>query len=263
MDGFLAALAIFATPGGLTVIGMIAAAIIVLWDWRFALAGLFFIQVGVTAATVTLQRLPVDWATVTLGVSALACLMLTLSAQRIRYTGSLYQSGTWLQRALILALFWLLWRVAANNITLPEFTPALVQLFAWLVLCLLTILALSENPLFTAVGLLLWLTPVQAVAAVLVGIPVVVALVGLVQIMVALACSYLVLIEQIPAEAGAPVLTDITFPADVERTQPAAASPSFGDRLGEWAGHALAALWSKARRRLRGSLPFAPPRKQP
>lgn len=260
MDGFFAALAFFATPGGLTLIGLMAAGIIVLWDWRIALGGLFAVQAGVTAATVTLQRLPTEWATVTLGVSALSCLMLLLSAQRMRYTGSLYQSGTWLQRAMILALFALLWRVGASNATLPEFAPALVQLFAWLVLCLLTILALSENPLFTAVGLLLWLAPVQAVAAVLVAIPSVVVLVGLLQIMVALACSYLVLIEQIPADAGAPVLTDITFPDELPPR--AAESPELGERLGEWAGQALAGLWNAARRRLRGTLPLIPPRKQ-
>lgn len=251
MSGFFAAFAFFGSSGGLILIGLVAAGVILLWEWRTALVGLLVIQLGVIAATVHLQRIPTEWATVIVGVSVLSGLMLAVSAQRIQYTGSLYQSGTWLQRAMILALFALIWRAAAASLQLPEFAPELVQLFAWLVFCLLTILGLSENPLFTAVALLLWLAPVQAVATVLVGVPAIVALIGLLQIMVALACSYLILVEQIPAEEGPAVLTDITFPtaagAEPARTPD---TPDLDDRIGDWVQRQTGTAWAMVRRHL-------------
>lgn len=261
MNSLFSGLSFFASPGGLTLLGVIAAAIVLLWEWRLALLGLFIIQVGVTAAAVHMQQMPAEWAIVIAGVGGLACLMLAMSAQRIDFTGTLYQSGTWLQRTMILALFGLLWRLSADSVQLPEIAPALVQLFTWLLFCLLTIMALSENPLFTGVALLMWIVPVQVVAASLVGVPMLIALIGLLQILLALACSYLVLVEQTPAENVAPVLTDISFPkASPARVRPLAETQDLEDRLTEWLGRQARAGWTSLREVLSGRI--SPPRNQ-
>ena len=237
MNTIVGWLGFFATPTGFTAIGVIVAAIIVVWDWRLALAGLVLVQLGVAEATVLQQGMPAEWGAIMVGVMALAAVILALSARRTQTHTSLYQSGTWSQRGLIVALVYASWRLLDWHMPLPEFTTGLSDLFFWLGLCVLMILGMGENPLFTALALLLWLIPAQAVVAVLLGIPALVALVGMIKLLAALACSYLILVEEAPVEE-APVITDITFPAagvgslTVERRGPIA-TPSLLDWLRE------------------------------
>ena len=212
MEAIAAWLGFLATPSGLTAIGFAAAAIVVVWEWRTALAGLCFVQLGVAVATVTHQDMPVEWGAIMVGVMGLAAMILALSARQTHTRASLYQSGTWSQRGLMLLLVYACWRLLDWHMALPEFDAELSDLFFWLGLCVLMILGMSENPLFTAVALMMWLIPAQAVTAVLLGIPALVALVGIIQLLAALACSYLILVEEAPAEE-APVITDVTFPA--------------------------------------------------
>jgi hypothetical protein len=75
---------------------------------------------------------------------------------------------------------------------------------------------MGNSPFFTAVALLLWCIPVQSVAATVVAIPSLIAVIGILELLVALACSYLILTEEHPVTARSPVLTDITFPAEGE-----------------------------------------------
>jgi hypothetical protein len=109
----------------------------------------------------------------------------------------------------------------------------------------LILMGLSDDPLFTGVAMLLWCVPAQAVVWVLLGIPALIALIGIAELAVALACSYLVLSAQQPAENKQAVLTDIAFPtqadADDGRVAPAGAAqgangmPAPGSAvLGEW-----------------------------
>lgn len=235
MDWLFQAFSFFGTPPGMNLIGTIAAMGIVLWDWRIMLATLFVVQFGVAAATVKFQQLPPEWATVMIGIMGLCCLILLLSAQHIKLRTSIAQAGSWPLRAMLVLLFYMGWRLVAVNVRLPEFDPALTELFTWLGLCVLMILGLSENPLTTAIALLLWFAPVQAVVAGLLGIPPLIALVGILQLALALACSYLVLVEQAPAENA--VLTDITFPGESGvLTIPRALepTPTFGEEAWAW-----------------------------
>ena len=208
-------LSFFGGTGGLFFIGAVAALMIILWDWRVALAGLFCVQVGVASAAVSIEQLPGDWGVVMILVMGLACLILILSAQRMTRTTSLYQAGTWPLRTLLLLLLLGTWQLADVNIPLPEVEPRLAQLFGWLTLCTLVMLGLSDNPLFTTIALLIWLIPAQVMAALIVNAPALVALIGMLTLLLALAGSYLVLVEQASAEQSAPIVTDISFPSDL------------------------------------------------
>lgn len=217
------------------IIGVATALMIVIWEWRIALLGLFVIQVGVAGAASTSGQLPADWAGVMVVITGLACLILALSAQRMTRTTTLYQSGTWQLRALLLGLAYVGWVLAEVRLPLPAVSPDLADLFVWLMLCMLVMLGLSDNPLFSTIALLMWLVPVQVVAAVIVNSPALVALIGTLSLLLALAGSYLVLVEQVSTEDAAPVVTDISFPSDLRI--PSAANFDAGDdpSLLDWA----------------------------
>jgi hypothetical protein len=165
-------------------------------------------------------------------VMGLACLILALSAQRMTRTTTLYQAGTWQMRALLLALLYVGWSLAEVRAPLPAVAPQLAELFVWLTLCMLVMLGLSDNPLFSTVALLIWLVTIQVIAAVIVNSPALVALIGMLTLLLALAGSYLVLVEQVSAEQSAPVVTDITFPSELGIPLPA--PQSFEAQESDW-----------------------------
>jgi hypothetical protein len=215
MNSIFDLLSFFGGTAGLFLIGGVTALMIILWDWRIALAGLFFVQVGVVCATVAVEQLPSEWAWTMVIVMGLACLILTLSAQRMTRTTSLYQAGTWPLRSLLLGLLYVAWNFADVVIPLPVVAPQLAELFVWLTICMLVMLGLSDNPLFSTVALLIWLIPAQVVVALIVNAPALVALIGMLTLLLALAGSYLILVEQVSVEKSALVVTDITFTGDL------------------------------------------------
>lgn len=246
MSGPLDFLTFFSTGFGLMVVGAIAAGMILFWEWRLALTGLFVVQVGVAAVSVQVEKLPAEWAGVMTAVTGLTCLILALSAQQTRRPASLYQSGTFLLRAMVLILVFAVWQAVHGAIRIPEIAAPITSLFVWLAMCVLILLALSENPLFYGVALLLWTIPVQAVVGVLLGIPALIALIGMIELVIALACSYLMLAEQLPVIEQQPVLTDIAFPDPNPRVGlPIPPAPPGMDGIDDLA----AAWWGRLRRR--------------
>ncbi len=219
MDSSLGLFGLFGTSSGLITIGIAVAMLIIIWDWRVALGGLVLVQVGVAGATVALTAAPSDRAGVMVAVMLLCALILALSAHRIGRTASMYQAGTWQLRALIVGLIFVVWRLADLHVPVPVIDPDLVELFVWLTLCVLIMLGFSVSPLFTMTALLLWLIPAETVAAVLVGAPSVMALIGFLSLLLALGGSYLILVEQAAAEESAPTVTDIAFPPELELGQ--------------------------------------------
>jgi hypothetical protein len=215
MESLFGLLSFFGGPNGPIIIGTITAAMIVVWDWRVALLGLFAVQVGVVSAAVAMSQLPSEGAGVMVVVMGLATLILALSAQQMTRTSTLYQSGTWQLRALLLALVYVAWELAEVNLPLPLVNPQLGDLFIWLGLCMLVMLGLSNNPLFATVAFLMWLIPVQIITSLIIPAPTLVALIGTLALLLALAGSYLILVEQVTIEEGAPVVTDISFPDEV------------------------------------------------
>jgi uncharacterized protein (DUF58 family) len=76
-------------------------------------------------------------------------------------------------------------------------------------------LGLSNNPLFSIIAFLMWLIPIQIITSLIIPAPTLVALIGTLALLLALAGSYLILVEQVTVEQSAPVVTDISFPDEV------------------------------------------------
>lgn len=178
-------------------LGIVAAMPVILWDWRIALPGILLVQLGTSLLIGTVYGLSAPWPAVHFGVQVLACLILLLS---ILQTSNVQvpTSGEFssrLFRMLILGIAALMvWR-ATEGLDLPRLDVATKVLFIWFAAVALITLGMTETALFGSIGLLMWLIPVQAFLSVLFPIPAVIVLLGILQILVALACSFLLLAE--------------------------------------------------------------------
>ncbi|MEX1019748.1 MAG: hypothetical protein WDZ49_08820 [Litorilinea sp.] len=244
------ALGFLSSNSGLLVTGALSALVILLWDWRVALAGILLVQLSVATAGVILHSVPPQWAFVQTVVVGLVCLMLSLSARAQKLRPALRQTGTWVSRGLLLGMFlagaWFL----DVQVTLPGMDPLVMELFVWLVLCGIMLMGLSDHPMYNAIGFLLWLIPMQLVVAVVVPHPTIVAMVGLLVLLTGLATSYLVTVEHIPPEDRGLVLTDLAFPQQI-RLERAPATPGASAGGAAQGGSAQGALRLPARNRRR------------
>jgi hypothetical protein len=195
-------------------IGAIAFLLIILWDWRLFLPGLALIQYGVGQILVYRYGVPGQWLAVYFWVIVLAALILALSPLQMGRYQPAERSGNPLFRGLILLLLAVIVYTLQPDLPLPVLDVATARLLLWLVACAFLVLALTEGALFTGIGLLLWFIPLQSLTAVILPLPSLIALWGILQLVVMLACSYLSLAEneQI-AEQNLPI-TDITFPVE-------------------------------------------------
>lgn len=215
MDWIFSALGFFAT--GIGVLSTIAAAasIVLIWDWRVALAGLFVVQLSLATFGVHVHGVSAQWAMTHILIILLCTLILALSSVQIQSSRSLRQPGNWLLRLLALIVMFMAWRLVNIQVALPEFPPNQVTFLIGLMLCALLLLGLGDNPLFAGVGLLLWIMPVQLIVEVLLPLPTLIAILGALQLLLALTCSYLVLADRIPKATTRIIPTDTTFPDEV------------------------------------------------
>ena len=179
------------------ILGVVAGIPVILWDWRIALPGLLFVQLGTSVLIGAVYGLPAPWPAVHLGVQFLACLILLLSILQtsnvqVRNSG---EFSSRLFRLLILGIAALMVWTATEGVELPRLEDATKVLFIWFAAVALITLGMTETALFGSIGILLWLLPVQAFLSVLFPLPAVIVLLGILQILVALACSYLLLAE--------------------------------------------------------------------
>lgn len=251
MNSFFTAIDFFTTVPGILLIGAVAAGMILLWDWRASLGGLFLIQLGVADIAVVLQQVDVQWATAQTLIMLLCCVILGISASQTAGESSWHQAGSLLLRFLVLVLLYVCWRLFEFNITLPLIRPDVTVLFVWLGICALVTLSLNDNAFFTGTALLLWCIPAQVVTAVLLPIPSLIVMLGVLQLLLALGCSYLMLVERYGHVEEPVVATDITFPwkslpgpsngvpllpgvvaGDHTRTQESVAIPALPDKRG-------------------------------
>ncbi len=188
----------FTTGQGVLLLGLMAAAVVLLWDWRVALGALFLVQVGVAALLVRIEGVSGQTMLVQTLIIGLCCLMLSTSGIQVHLSRSGRQSGGWFFRLLVLGLLAIALESLDLTFVLPEFAPAIARIFGWIGLIALLMLSLGDNPLFTSVALLMWCVLGQAVAAVYAPLPEVTAAIGVVELMVGLACSYLVVAEGLP-----------------------------------------------------------------
>jgi hypothetical protein len=204
-------LTFFGTGLGALTLAALATTLFLFWEWRSALLALIALQVGVAALMVQVHGLTTQWATVQVMVNLLCVLLLSLSAQRMRGRYAAHPPGPWPLRLMVLVLLLVGWQVFDLHLSVPLLNPPVVRLFLWLALCALITLALGDSPFFTAVALLLWCMPIQAVVELLLPGHNLFVIIGIVQICVTLACSYLLLIDLTPVPAPVAVPTDSTF----------------------------------------------------
>ncbi|MBV7330247.1 hypothetical protein KFU94_18755 [Chloroflexi bacterium TSY] len=198
----------------LLLIALISATIIIVWNWRFMLIGLVAIQVGVARMALTQLQIPSAWLYAQTLVLVLCALILALSGVQATDSRRLYQSGNWFLRLLLICLFIILWQIFDIQIELPTLSSGVSRLSIWLSLSAFLILSLTDHPLYTGSALLLWCIPIQILVAVLLPLPGLLVLIGILELLLALGCSYLILTESFVDTEQPIVVTDITFPTD-------------------------------------------------
>lgn len=208
----LTTLNFFASGMGILAIGASAIAMLLFWEWRVFLIGLCIIQLGVVVLVAKIHQAGLEWVQVQILVNFLCVAIFYLSAQQIRFALPYQQPGSWFVRVMAITLLLICWRLFAVKLPLPLLAPPIAQLFLWLSVCALIILGLGDAPLSTGVALLLWLIPVQGFIQVLLPEFRLFVLIGMIQILCALSCSYLMLAARRPVVAKATIPTDIAFP---------------------------------------------------
>lgn len=200
-------------------LGLAAALPIILWDWRIALPSLLVVQLGTGAIFGSAYTLPAPWPAVHLGVLVFACLILLLSILQTR-TVQVDQTGEFssiLFRTLVLGIAALLvWR-ASGSIPLPLLDDSTKHLMIWLAVLALVTLGLAETALFGGIALLLWLIPVQSFFSALFPSPAVIVPLGILELLVALSCSYLLLVDDNVMWPDEVAATDPGLPLGVQR----------------------------------------------
>jgi hypothetical protein len=215
---FLFGASFWSTNAALWGIGGIALLLIILWDWRLFLPGLALIQYGVGQILVHRYGVPGQWLAVYFWVIVLAALILALTPLQMPRPQPSLRSGNPFFRFLIMLLLAVLVYTLQPDIPLPILDVSTARLVLWLVACAFLVMALTDSALFTGIGLLLWFIPLQSLMAVILPLPALIALIGILQLVVALACAFLALAEdeQI-AEMQLPA-TDVTFPDEIEQS---------------------------------------------
>lgn len=202
------------TMGAELLIIALTSAVIIIWDWRLMLFGLVAIQAGVARVALTQLQIPSAWLYAQTLVLVLCTLILALSGVQATESRRLYQSGNWFLRLLLICLFVILWQIFNIQIVLPTLSASVSQLFVWLSLSAFLILSLTDHPLYTGSALLLWCIPIQLLVAVLLPLPGLLVLIGILELLLALGCSYLILTESFVDTEQQIVVTDITFPTN-------------------------------------------------
>lgn len=212
MDWLFSEFSFFTTGMGVLFTIAIAGLIVWAWDWRLALAGLFVIQVSMATFGVQVHGVSTQWAVAHVLIMLLCTLILALSSVQTSSSRSLRQPGNWLFRLLALVIVFVGWRLVNIQVALPEFPPNQITYLIGLLLCALIILGFGDNPLFTGVALLLWIIPIQLIVEVLLPLPTLIAFLGVLQLLIALSCGYLILADRIPRATTRVTPTDVTFP---------------------------------------------------
>lgn len=210
----------FASGLGILTIGAVAVLMLFFWEWRSSLVGLCVIQVGVAVLVTQVHQVELKWAQVQILVTTLSAAMLLLSARQIRFALPYQRPGSWFMRLVAVTLLIICWRFFDLDLALPVVAPPVAQLFLWLAVCALIMLGLGDAPLSTAIALLLWFIPVQAFIQILLPEFRLFVLIGIVQLLSALACSYLMLSARMPASVTVTRPTDMTFPRTTSTVRP-------------------------------------------
>jgi hypothetical protein len=200
-----------ASGESILLVGLLAAAAVVAWDWRVLLVALVLTQFEIAALMSGTEGVPRQMMLVQTLVIALACVMLAVSAMQVQMVRTGRQSGGWFFRLLVLALIGVAVWSLDLRLSLPEVAPAIAMLIGWLGLLAIMMLSLGDNPLFTTVALLQWCILGYALATVYAPSPTVLFAIGLAELVLALTASYLLVAERMPRARRSLADSDMSF----------------------------------------------------
>lgn len=221
----MALLNFFATGQGVLTLGILAALIVLLWDWRVALLSLVLIQIGVATLLTEIEGVSGQVMLVQTLIMALSAMMVAIAALQVHLRRSGRQSGGWLFRLLVLSLLGIALYSLDLSVVLPDVAPAIARIFGWIALIALIMLSLGDNPVFTTTALLIWCVLGQAMAALYAPAPEVMITIGLLELVLGLTASYLLLAEELPRRRMAEVNASMA----AARAMPGAPPPRAGD----------------------------------
>ncbi|MBW7885564.1 MAG: hypothetical protein H3C34_23635 [Caldilineaceae bacterium] len=230
MDAFFSTLGdLFASGPGLLFLVAVTATIVIVWDWRLTLAGVAIVLLG----TSSIQSVLHGAQPVLIVSQWLAALLSTglLAAAGIFHpsTPSVHTASNWLVRMLALVFFFGAWWFLDPGLKFPLISQVETDLLLWISGCGLLMLAFTGNALFTGAGLLLISVLLQALATILLPGSGLTVIVGIGQILLALACAYLTLAEPASERAVTAQIQRRVLPRRAPRQMgPEAALPQAG-----------------------------------
>ncbi len=205
----------------LLLVGLLAALVVLAWDWRISLPAVLLVQLGVGKLAVQRSLMPDEWGNVLMWVVVTCLLILVLSILQSHKKIPVGRWGTLLFRALMLGLAAFLLDLADVSDILPVVDGKMTHLLLWVALCALFSIANADGALENGLALLLWLIGVETALIAIAPAALVVVLLGTIFLLVTLACAYLLVAENMALDEAYAPLTDITFPGE----QPAAPKP--------------------------------------
>lgn len=193
--------AIFASGAGVLLLAVLAGTIVIAWRPSISLIGVVLIHAGIASVLVHIHSVPGVVAGGQVAAVLLSAAMLAIASRLQPHPVSAQQAGNRPLRSLALAFILGAWWFLDPGYTLPFFSQPETELLIWTALCALVLWSFSNSPLQGGVAVLLWSTLLYALAAVLLPGSGLAAVVGIADLLVVLACSYLVLLE--PQQPGA------------------------------------------------------------
>ena len=202
----------FVSGAGVLITATVAGMIVLLWQWQLSLISLFIVQMSISVISVSLYGITPLWAAVQISIIALCCLILMFSVQNAYTSQQLKPAGNWFLRLMALLVVFIGWQFWEISPPFPKLGPQITDLFIWLGLCSMMLFCLSDTPLFTSVALLLWCIPIHTFLAILLPIPTLVVMIGLLELLIALATGYLIMNNRTSMIVQSYIDTDVYFP---------------------------------------------------
>lgn len=200
------------TSAPIFAIGLLTGLVVLAWEWRVSLPSLFVIQLGVGQLAVQRGLILGDWARVFGWVMFTSLLILFLSILQSERPAAVGRLGTAFLRLLLLGLAAFLISSVEVGHFWPRIDGDMAQLLLWIGFCALFAIASTEGALDTGLALLLWLVAAGIASLAVAPAALVVVLLGVLFLLVALACGYLLVAENMSlAEENLPI-TDSIFP---------------------------------------------------
>lgn len=165
------------------------------------LAVIVLVQLAIGALMVRFQQIEPSWMGVQLVVIIFCCVMLALSVLEMQSTTLLRRRSNLGLHLLLIPLLICAWWLLKIDLPIEGLNPVLRQLLMWLALIALVQMSVGSDPMSVGVGLLIWCIPLQALAVRFAPIPTLLAMIGVMELVIALACAYLVLTDRNPSLA--------------------------------------------------------------